>query len=51
MAEVLAKAEKYINDKEASYLRKKVLQPTKREAGPTSNRDEALRDRETGRDP
>ena len=33
------------------YPRKKALQLTKKKAGPTNNRDEALRDKEIGRDP
>ena len=51
MAEVLAKAEKYINGEEASYPRKEALQPTKRKAGLTSDRDGTLREKETGRGP
>ena len=37
--------------KKPSYPRKKALQPTKRKAGLTNNREEALRYKETGRDP
>ena len=33
------------------YPRKKALQLTKKKTGPTNNKDEALRDRETRRDP
>ena len=51
MAEVLAKAEKYINDEEPSHPREGALQPTRRKAGLTSNESEALRDKETERDP
>ena len=51
MAEVLAKAEKYINDEEASYPRKDTLQPIKRKTGLTSDRDGAPKDKETERGP
>ena len=37
--------------KKPSYPRKEALQPIKRKAGLTSNKDEAQRDNETGRGP
>ena len=49
MAEVLAKAEKYINSEEAPYPRKEALQPTKKRAGQTSDEDRTLKDKATGR--
>ena len=53
MAKVLARAKKYINIEEAltSNPREEALQPTRRKAGLTSNGSEALRDKETKRDP
>ena len=45
MAEVLAKVEKYINGEEASYPRRRALSPIKKKAGPTSDEDEAPKDK------
>ena len=51
MAEVFSKEEKYINGEEA-LISKKESSSTHKEINRTDkNRDEALRDRETGRDP
>ena len=51
MAEVLAKAEKYINGEEALISKKGSSSTHKRKAGLTSDGDGALRDKETGRGP
>ena len=49
MAEVLAKAEKYINGEEASYPRKGAPPPIKKKAGQTSDEDGAPKDKATGK--
>ena len=49
MAEVLAKAEKYINGEEPSYPKKEAPQPIKRKAGLISDRDGAQEDKMTGK--
>ena len=51
MAEVLAKAEKYINGEEALISKKEALQPMKRKTGLTSDKDEAQRDKKTENGP
>ena len=51
IAEVLAKAEKYINGEEALISKKGNSSTHKRKAGLTSSEDEAQRDNETGRGP
>ena len=51
MAEVLAKAEKYINGEKPSYPRKEALQPIKIKVRLTSDREGAQKDKETGRGP
>ena len=51
MAEVLAKAEKYINGEEALTSKRGSSSTTRRKAGLTSNGSEALGDKEIERDP
>ena len=51
MAEVLAKAEKYINDEEGLTSKRGSSSTQRRKAGLTSNGSKALRDKETERDP
>ena len=47
MAEVLAKAEKYINGEEALIFKKRAPPPIKRKVGSTSDEDEAPKDKAT----
>ena len=49
MAEVLAKAKKYINGEEALISKKGSSSTHKERAGQTSDEDEALKDKATGR--
>ena len=51
MAECSLKQRSTLTAKKPSYPRKEALQPTRRKAGLTSNGSEALRDKETERDP
>ena len=49
MAEVLAKAEKYINGEEALISKKESSSAHKEKAGQTSDEDEAPKDKATGK--
>ena len=51
MAEVLAKAEKYINGEEALISKKESSSTHKEKAGPTSDEDEAPKDKAFGKGP
>ena len=51
MAEVLAKAEKYINGEEPSYQRERAPPPAKRKGRQTDDEDGAPRDKATGGNP
>ena len=51
MAEVLAKAEKYINGEKPSYPRRRALLPIKKKVGQINDKDEAPKYKAFGKHP